>query len=81
MTAKDVCLWISIACTLAAGGAKWSALEEARVNQASAIADIRGYLTAAEGRISALEKDRVLLERIHVIEERLSVIDERTKRK
>jgi hypothetical protein len=79
MTPKDIALWLSIISAIAIAVARFSAVEERQQAQLSAITDVRGYLTAAENRISALERDRALLERIHAIELRLGSIEEQIK--
>lgn len=79
MTAKDAAVWISIITAIAVGVARFAAVEERQQNQASGLTDVRGYLTAAENRISALERDRALLERIHAIELRLGALEEQQK--
>jgi hypothetical protein len=79
MSAKDVVVWITIVTAVVTGTARFIAVEERQQNQLSNLNDVRGYLTAAEQRISALERDRVLLERIHALELRLSSIEEQLK--
>lgn len=79
MSAKDLAVWISIVTAIATGTARFISLEERQSNQLSALTDVRGYLTAAENRISALERDRALLERIHAIELRLGALEEQQK--
>jgi hypothetical protein len=79
MTPKDVVLWITIITAIVTCTARFIAVEERQANQLRDLTDVRGYLTAAENRISALERDRALLERIHAIELRLSTIEEQQK--
>lgn len=79
MDAKTISIWLTIVSAIATGYARLASLEEAKVNQERAITDVRGYLTAAEGRISSLERDREMLERVHAIELRLGALEEHTK--
>lgn len=79
MNAETVSKWIAILAALGTIYARFVALEERQQNQLQAITDVRGYLTAAEGRISALERDRALLERVHQIELRLGSMEEQLK--
>lgn len=83
MNPKDIVTWIAIISAIATGTARVISLEERQANQLEKITklglelqDVRGYLTAAEGRIEALEKDRQLLERIHALDVRLARIEE-----
>ena len=79
MSAEAVSKWIAIIAALGAVWARFIAVEERQENQLRALTDVRGYLTAAEGRISALERDRALLERVHQSELRLGTIEEQQK--
>jgi uncharacterized coiled-coil protein SlyX len=79
MDAKTISIWLTIVSAIATGYARLASLEEAKANQERAITDVRGYLTAAEGRILELEKDRQLLERIHALELRLGTLEEQLK--
>lgn len=79
MDAKNAAVWITIVTAIATAAFRFAAVEERQINQLSGLADVRGYLTAAEQRISVLERDRALLERIHALELRLGAIDEQLK--
>lgn len=79
MDAKTISIWLTIVSAIATGYARLASLEESKLNQERALTDVRGYLTAAEGRISALERDRALLERVHQIELRLGSMEEQLK--
>lgn len=81
MDAKTAAVWLTLVSAIAGGYARFVALEEAKANHEHAIVDVRGYLTAAESRISALEKDRQLLERIHGLEMKMSQFEERLQEK
>lgn len=83
MDPKTIVTWLTLASAIATGTARVISLEERQANQLEKITelghelqDVRGYLTAAEGRIEALEKDRQLLERIHSLDVRLARIEE-----
>jgi hypothetical protein len=83
MDPKTIVTWLTLASAIATGTARVIALEERQANQlekigklGEALNDVRGYLTAAETRIEALEKDRQLLERIHALDVRLARIEE-----
>ncbi|HUK35861.1 MAG TPA: hypothetical protein VLV86_18215 [Vicinamibacterales bacterium] len=77
MDAKTLSIWITIASAIAGGYARFLALEEAKQNHEHAITDVRGYLTALEGRTLALERDRQLLERVHALEVKIGTLEER----
>ena len=79
MSAKDISIWIAIVTAVGTCFARFSALEERQQHQLEALTDVRGYLTAAEQRISVLERDREMLERVHAIELRLGAIEEQMK--
>lgn len=88
MNPKDVVVWITIGTAIAGSTARFIAVEERQDNQRVVIEqlkqdlrDVRGYLTAAEQRVSVLERDRELLERVHAIEVRLSAIEARRERR
>ena len=83
MDPKTIATWLTLASAIATGTARVISIEERQSNQLSEMTrlgrelqDVRGYLTAAEGRIEALEKDRQLLERIHALDVRLARIEE-----
>lgn len=83
MDPKTIVTWLTLASAIATGTARVIAIEERQANQLASITqlssdlrDVRGYLTAAETRIEALEKDRELLERIHALDVRLARIEE-----
>lgn len=61
MTAQSISVWIAIVSALAAGVARFSALEESRTIQQSIAAD-------HSQRLKTLELDRSSLEREHTIE-------------
>jgi hypothetical protein len=79
MDAKTISIWLTIVSAIATGYARLASLEEAKINQERAITDVRGYLTAAEQRVSALERDRAMWERLHQLELRLGAIEEQQK--
>jgi hypothetical protein len=70
MNAEAISKWLGILAALGVIWARFVTLEERTV---------RGYLTAAETRISALERDRAMLERVHQIELRLGSMEEQLK--
>lgn len=79
MNAEAISKWIAIIAALGAVWARFIAVEERQENELRALTDVRGYLTAAEQRISSLERDRALLERVHAIELRLGALEEQAK--
>lgn len=81
MDAKTIATWLAIATTLAAGYARFVALEEARDNGVHWITELSIEQKRLEERVSALERDRVMLERIHQLELRLGALEaQRSKR-
>jgi hypothetical protein len=76
MNAESISRWLGILAALGAIWARFIAVEERQENQLRALSDVRGYLTAAENRISALERDREMLERVHRLELRLGTIED-----
>lgn len=68
-------MWLAIVTAIAAGYARFIALEESRDNAVKWISEQTHEIEALKDRVSALERDRVMLERVHQIELRISTIE------
>ena len=79
MDAKTISTWLAILTALAAGYARFIALEESRDNATKWITELSAEQRRLSERVDVLERDRSMLERLHQIEMRLAGIEGQLK--
>lgn len=75
MTAQTVCTWLAIVSAIAAGAARFSALEERQSGSVTWITQLSAESKDQRERIEKMREDGTILERLHQIDVRLERIE------